>query len=121
MICSSVCLLRFIVWSFLKARLQFTSDQFNGATSHATQTWPRLAEPRTKVAVPICFGRASMSSERVGCTTRSTKVLSLMSGFVSQLLGFALTDFRRRTQQPGLMSFFPNLAYRFWAGRERSF
>jgi hypothetical protein len=25
--------LRFIVWSFLKARLQFTSDQFNGATS----------------------------------------------------------------------------------------
>jgi hypothetical protein len=33
MICSSVCLLRFIVWSFLKARLQFTSDQFNGATS----------------------------------------------------------------------------------------
>jgi hypothetical protein len=35
MICSSVCLLRFIVWSFLKARLQFTSDQFNGATSAA--------------------------------------------------------------------------------------
>jgi hypothetical protein len=33
MICSSVCLLRFIVWSFLKARLQFTLDQFNGATS----------------------------------------------------------------------------------------
>jgi hypothetical protein len=33
MICSSVCLLRFIVRSFLKARLQFTSDQFNGATS----------------------------------------------------------------------------------------
>jgi len=28
-----VCLLRFIVWSFLKARLQFTLDQFNGATS----------------------------------------------------------------------------------------
>jgi hypothetical protein len=25
--------LRFIVWSFLKARLQFTLDQFNGATS----------------------------------------------------------------------------------------
>jgi hypothetical protein len=33
MICSSVCLLRFIVWSFLKARLQFILDQFNGATS----------------------------------------------------------------------------------------
>ena len=32
MICSSVCLLRFIVWSFLKARLQFILDQFNGAT-----------------------------------------------------------------------------------------
>jgi len=31
-----VCLLRFIVWSFLKARLQFTLDQFNGATSLAT-------------------------------------------------------------------------------------
>jgi hypothetical protein len=27
--------LRFIVWSFLKARLQFTLDQFNGATSAA--------------------------------------------------------------------------------------
>jgi hypothetical protein len=25
--------LRFIVWPFLKARLQFTLDQFNGATS----------------------------------------------------------------------------------------
>jgi len=33
MICSSVCLLRFIVWSFLKARLQFTLDKLNGATS----------------------------------------------------------------------------------------
>jgi hypothetical protein len=33
MICSSVCLLRFIVWSFLKARLLFVLDQFNGATS----------------------------------------------------------------------------------------
>jgi hypothetical protein len=33
MICSSVCLLRFIVWSFLKARLQFTLDHFNGAMS----------------------------------------------------------------------------------------
>jgi hypothetical protein len=33
MICSSVCLLRFIVWSFLKARLQFTLDQIKGATS----------------------------------------------------------------------------------------
>ena len=33
MICSSVCLSRFIVWSFLKAKLQFTLDQFNGATS----------------------------------------------------------------------------------------
>ena len=30
-----LCLLRFIVWSFLKARLQFTLDQFNGATSVA--------------------------------------------------------------------------------------
>jgi hypothetical protein len=30
MICSSVCLLRFIVWSFLRARLQFTLDQFKG-------------------------------------------------------------------------------------------
>jgi hypothetical protein len=30
MICSSVCLLRFIVWSSLKARLHFTLDQFNG-------------------------------------------------------------------------------------------
>jgi hypothetical protein len=40
MICSSVCLLRFIVWSFLKARLQFTSDQFNGATSRLnTPMW----------------------------------------------------------------------------------
>jgi hypothetical protein len=28
-----VCLLRFIVWSFRKARLQFTPDQFEGATS----------------------------------------------------------------------------------------
>ena len=37
MICSSVCLLRFIVWSFLKARLQFTLDQFNGATSPLLQ------------------------------------------------------------------------------------
>src|SRR6266508_280293 len=37
MICSSVCLLRFIVWSFLKARLQFTLDQFKGATSPPTQ------------------------------------------------------------------------------------
>lgn len=37
MICSSVCLLRFIVWSFLKARLQFTLDQFNGATSAVTK------------------------------------------------------------------------------------
>jgi hypothetical protein len=26
--------LRFIVWSFFKARLQFTLDQFNGAMSH---------------------------------------------------------------------------------------
>ena len=33
MICSSVCLLSFIVWSFLKAKLQFTLDQFNGAMS----------------------------------------------------------------------------------------
>jgi hypothetical protein len=33
MICSSVYLLRFIVWSFCKARLQFTLDQFKGATS----------------------------------------------------------------------------------------
>ena len=32
MICSSVCLWRFIVWSFRKARLQFTLDQFKGAT-----------------------------------------------------------------------------------------
>jgi hypothetical protein len=39
--------LRFIVWSFLKARLQFTSDQFNGATSIyvaevANTYWPIL-------------------------------------------------------------------------------
>jgi hypothetical protein len=33
MICSSVCLLRFIVWSFPRARLQFTLDRFKGATS----------------------------------------------------------------------------------------
>jgi hypothetical protein len=33
----SVCLLRFIVWSFLKARLQFTLDQFKGATSPRSQ------------------------------------------------------------------------------------
>src|SRR6266545_906844 len=37
MICSSVCLLRFIVWSFLKARLQFTLDQFKGATSFSLE------------------------------------------------------------------------------------
>jgi hypothetical protein len=33
---------RFIVWSFLKARLQFTLDQFKGATSASeweTQTY----------------------------------------------------------------------------------
>ncbi|HET7254653.1 MAG TPA: extracellular solute-binding protein, partial [Xanthobacteraceae bacterium] len=29
--------MRFIVWSFLKARLQFTLDQFNGATSAVTK------------------------------------------------------------------------------------
>jgi hypothetical protein len=40
MICSSVCLLRFIVWSFLKARLQFTLDQFNGAMSAAYLNLP---------------------------------------------------------------------------------
>ena len=34
MICSSVYRLRFIVWSFPRARLQFTLDQFKGATSH---------------------------------------------------------------------------------------
>ena len=33
MICSSVCRLRFIVRSFLKAKLLFVLDQFNGATS----------------------------------------------------------------------------------------
>ena len=38
MICSSVCLLRFIVWSFLKARLLFVLDQFNGATSAPTRS-----------------------------------------------------------------------------------
>jgi hypothetical protein len=37
MICSSVCLLRFIVWSFLKARLQFILDQIKGATSADSQ------------------------------------------------------------------------------------
>ena len=42
MICSSVCLLRFIVWSFLKARLQFILDQFNGATSTGS------LDPRSK-------------------------------------------------------------------------
>ena len=42
MICSSVCLLRLIVWSFLKARLQFTLDQFNGATSQRTQRLPEI-------------------------------------------------------------------------------
>jgi hypothetical protein len=29
--------LRFIIWSFLKARLQFILDQFNGATSERAQ------------------------------------------------------------------------------------
>ena len=33
MIYSSVYLLRFIVWSFLKASILFVLDQFNGATS----------------------------------------------------------------------------------------
>src|SRR6266487_1006666 len=33
MICFSVFLLRFILWSFLKARLQFPLDKFKGATS----------------------------------------------------------------------------------------
>ena len=42
MICSSVNLLRFIVWSFLKAGLQFILDQFNGATSTGS------LDPRSK-------------------------------------------------------------------------
>jgi hypothetical protein len=44
MICSSVYLLRFIVWSFPRARLQFTLDQFKGATSLG------LRRPTDKVA-----------------------------------------------------------------------
>jgi hypothetical protein len=34
-ILDKLCLLRFIVWSFPRARLQFTLDQFKGATSRA--------------------------------------------------------------------------------------
>jgi hypothetical protein len=42
--------LRFIVWSFLKARLLFVLDQFNGATSLATPfvvplMWGQLENP----------------------------------------------------------------------------
>jgi hypothetical protein len=54
MICSSVCLLRFIVWSFLKARLQFTLDQFNGATSggnRITIASPCSAKPSAAIAI----------------------------------------------------------------------
>jgi hypothetical protein len=36
--------LRFIVWSFLKARLQFSLDQFNGATSDAVEAIDALRE-----------------------------------------------------------------------------
>jgi hypothetical protein len=47
-ICPSVCRLRFIIWSFLKASLQLTLDQFNGATSRA-ENRSRSASPNSCV------------------------------------------------------------------------
>jgi hypothetical protein len=66
MICSSVCLLRFIDWSFPRARLQFTLDQFKGATS----LFPLL---RTR----ICSGQSGFyrRDPRLTCQRREVDTI----------------------------------------------
>jgi hypothetical protein len=67
MICSSVCLLRFIVWSFRKARLQFTPDQFEGATSglmHRSKKHPNCFESPATIRIPN--PRLLLRSKRAG-------------------------------------------------------
>jgi hypothetical protein len=56
MIYSSVCLLRF-VWSFPRARLQFTLDQCKGATSSPVQ------DVRLKVLLLQCKRNLAFSSK----------------------------------------------------------
>jgi hypothetical protein len=90
MICSSVCLLRFIVWSFLKARLQFTLDHFNGATSTPRHT------QQDNASLYLLRAQKQLSQTAHPLRQRCRELLPMVDNFPST----AETKTCRRSQEP---------------------
>jgi len=98
MICSSVCLLRFIVWSFRKARLQFIPDQFEGATSgllHAREldngvnVFNLTNTSFSTFHNAFGFGSSQFTNQSTSLSANSANMTGAQSGGIANLsLGF---------------------------------